>query len=130
MKQIVFLIVLLSTFSYGQFTFFQPYKLEITSDIPYEPLRTEIDEMRLGLEVQEWSVEILKYWLSEMQKAPFISGDQRVIFIIHDSSKSRKITIPIFVREKTIKAFKTDEGFQDHYMEFISNTYEWILRNL
>ena len=101
----------------------------VVYDIPYEPLRTEIDEMRLGLEVQEWSVEILKYWLSEMQKAPFISSDQRVIFIIYDSSKSRKITIPIFVREKTIKAFKTEEGFQDQYMEFISNTYEWNLRN-
>ena len=85
MKQIVFLIVLLSTFSYGQFTFFQPYKLEITSDIPYEPLRTEIDEMRLGLEVQEWSVEILKYWLSEMQKAPFIFSDKKFIFIIYKS---------------------------------------------
>ena len=93
-------------------------------------LQTEIDQMRLSLEVQEWCVEILKYWLSEMQKTPFISGDQKINFIIHDSSRSRKITIPIFVREKTVKAFKTEEGFQEQYMDFISDTYEWILRNL
>lgn len=130
MKQIVCLIVLLSSFSYGQFTFYEPYQLQITSDVPYESLQTEINQMRLSFEAQEWCVEILKYWLSEMQKAPFISGDQKINFIIHDSSKSRKITIPIFVREKTVKAFKTEEGFQEHYMDFISDTYEWILRNL
>ena len=73
MKQIVCLIVLMSSFSYGQFTFHEPYQVQITSDVPYESLQTEIDQMRLSLEVQEWCVEILKYWLSEMQKTPFIS---------------------------------------------------------
>tara|TARA_B100000767_G_scaffold269629_1_gene291758 strand:+ start:12510 stop:12902 length:393 start_codon:yes stop_codon:yes gene_type:complete len=130
MNQMVCLIFLLSSFSYGQFTFHEPYQIQITSDVPYESLQTEIDQMRLSFEAQEWSVEILKYWLSEMQKAPFISGDQKINLIIHDSLKSRKIKIPIFVREKIVKAFKTEEGFQQHYMDFISDTYEWILRNL
>ena len=112
MKQIVCLIVLLSSFSYGQFTFYEPYQLQITSDVPYESLQKEINQIRLSFEAQEWCVEILKYWLSEMQKAPFISGDQKINFIIHDSSKSRKITIPIFVRKKRLRLLKLKKVFR------------------
>ena len=130
LKKVVLLLLLASSFSYGQFTFYKPYEVEVTSDIPFGSLTTEIDQMRLGLEAQQWSVEVLKYWLTEMQKNPFITGDQKINFILYDSQKSRKILIPVPVKEKIVRAFKTEAGFQEHYIEFISETYEWLLENL
>lgn len=130
LKKVVLLLLLASSFSYGQFTFYKPYEVEVTSDIPFGSLTTEIDQMRLGLEAQQWSVEVLKYWLTEMQKNPFITGDQKINFILYDSQKSRKILIPVPVKEKIVRAFKTEAGFQEHYIEFISETYEWLLENI
>ena len=130
LKKVVLLLLLASSFSYGQFTFYKPYEVEVTSDIPFGSLTTEIDQMRLGLEAQQWSVEVLKYWLTEMQKNPFITGDQKINFILYDSQKRRKIHIPVPVKEKIVRAFKTEAGFQEHYIEFISETYEWLLENI
>ncbi|MDG1090404.1 MAG: hypothetical protein P8O90_00650 [Flavobacteriaceae bacterium] len=130
LKKVVLLLLLASSFSYGQFTFYKPYEVEVTSDIPFGSLTTEIDQMRLGLEAQQWSVEVLKYWLTEMQKNPFITGDQKINFILYDSQKRRKILIPVPVKEKIVRAFKTEAGFQEHYIEFISETYEWLLENI
>ena len=130
LKKVVLLLLLASSFSYGQFTFFKPYEVEVTSDIPFGSLTSEIDQMRLGLEAQQWSVEVLKYWLIEMQKNPFITGDQKINFILYDSQKRQKIVIRVPVKEKIIRAFKTEAGFQEHYIEFISETYEWLLENL
>jgi len=130
LKKVVLLLLLASSFSYGQFTFFKPYEVEVTSDIPFGSLTSEIDQMRLGLEAQQWSVEVLKYWLTEMQKNPFITGDQKINFILYDSQKRQKIVIRVPVKEKIIRAFKTEAGFQEHYIEFISETYEWLLENL
>ena len=130
LKKVVLLLLLASSFSYGQFTFFKPYEVEVTSDIPFGSLTSEIDQMRLGLEAQQWSVEVLKYWLTEMQKNPFITGDQKINFILYDSQKRRKILIPVPVKEKIVRAFKTEAGFQEHYIEFISETYEWLLENI
>ena len=130
LKKVVLLLLLASSFSYGQFTFYKPYEVEVTSDIPFGSLTPEIDQMRLGLEAQQWSVEVLKYWLTEMQKNPFITGDQKINFILYDSQKRRKILIPVPVKEKIVRAFKTEAGFQEHYIEFISETYEWLLENI
>mgnify|MGYP000085229299 FL=1 len=130
LKKVVLLLLLASSFSYGQFTFFKPYEVEVTSDIPFGSLTSEIDQMRLGLEAQQWSVEVLKYWLIEMQKNPFITGDQKINFILYDSQKRQKIVIRVPVKEKIIRAFKTEAGFQEHYIEFISETYEWLLENI
>lgn len=130
LKKVVLLLLLASSFSYGQFTFFKPYEVEVTSDIPFGSLTSEIDQMRLGLEAQQWSVEVLKYWLTEMQKNPFITGDQKINFILYDSQKRRKILIPVPVKEKIVRAFKTEAGFQEHYIEFILETYEWLLENI
>ena len=130
LKKVVLLLLLASSFSYGQFTFYKPYEVEVTSDIPFGSLTSEIDQMRLGLEAQQWSVEVLKYWLTEMQKNPFITGDQKINFILYDSQKRQKIVIRVPVKEKIIRAFKTEAGFQEHYIEFISETYEWLLENL
>ena len=130
LKNLVLLLILVSSLSYGQFTFYKPYEVEITSDIPFGSLTSEIDQIRLGLEAQQWSVEVLKYWLIEMQKNPFITGDQKINFILYDSQKRRKILIPVPVKEKIVRAFKTEAGFQEHYIEFISETYEWLLENI
>ena len=130
LKNLVLLLILVSSLSYGQFNFYKPYEVEITSDIPFGSLTSEIDQIRLGLEAQHWSVEVLKYWLIEMQKNPFITGDQKINFILYDSQKRQKIVIRVPVKEKIIRAFKTEAGFQENYIEFISETYEWLLENL
>ena len=130
LKNLVLLLIFVSSLSYGQFTFYKPYEVEITSDIPFGSLTSEIDQIRLGLEAQQWSVEVLKYWLIEMQKNPFITGDQKINFILYDSQKRQKIVIRVPVKEKIIRAFKTEAGFQENYIEFISETYEWLLENL
>jgi hypothetical protein len=130
LKNLVLLLILVSSLSYGQFNFYKPYEVEITSDIPFGSLTSEFDQIRLGLEAQQWSVEVLKYWLIEMQKNPFITGDQKINFILYDSQKRQKIVIRVPVKEKIIRAFKTEAGFQEHYIEFISETYEWLLENL
>ena len=130
MKKIFLLLILVSSLSHGQYTFYKPYEVEVTSDIPFGSLTSEIDQMRLGLEAQQWSIEVLKYWLIEMQKNPFITGDQKINFILYDSQKRQKIVIRVPVKEKIIRAFKTEAGFQEHHIEFISETYEWLLENL
>ena len=107
LKNLTLLLILVSSLSYGQFTFFKPYEVEVTSDIPFGSLTSDIDQMRLGLEAQQWSVEVLKYWLIEMQKNPFITGDQKINFILYDSQKRQKIVIRVPVKEKIIRAFKT-----------------------
>ena len=130
MKKIFLLLILVSSLSHGQYTFYKPYEVEVTSDIPFGSLTSDIDQMRLGLEAQQWSVEVLKYWLIEIQKNPFITGDQKINFILYDSQKRQKIVIRVPVKEKIIRAFKTEAGFQEHHIEFISETYEWLLENL
>ena len=130
LKNLTLLLILVSSLSYGQFTFYKPYEVEVTSDIPFGSLTSDIDQMRLGLEAQQWSVEVLKYWLIEIQKNPFITGDQKINFILYDSQKRQKIVIRVPVKEKIIRAFKTEAGFQEHHIEFISETYEWLLENL
>ena len=130
LKNMALLLILVSSLSYGQFTFYKPYEVEVTSDIPFGSLTSDIDQMRLGLEAQQWSIEVLKYWLIEMQKNPFITGDQKINFILYDSQKRQKIVIRVPVKEKIIRAFKTEAGFQEHHIEFISETYEWLLENL
>jgi|TARA_B110000208_G_scaffold159_1_gene190 hypothetical protein len=130
LKNLTLLLILVSSLSYGQFTFYKPYEVEVTSDIPFGSLTSDIDQMRLGLEAQQWSVEVLKYWLIEMKKNPFITGDQKINFILYDSQKRQKIVIRVPVKEKIIRAFKTEAGFQEHHIEFISETYEWLLENL
>ena len=130
LKNLTLLLILVSSLSYGQFSFFKPYEVEVTSDIPFGSLTSDIDQMRLGLEAQQWSVEVLKYWLIEIQKNPFITGDQKINFILYDSQKRQKIVIRVPVKEKIIRAFKTEAGFQEHHIEFISETYEWLLENL
>jgi hypothetical protein len=68
MKYRFLLLIIYSSFSYAQFSFLKPYEIEVTSDFAFEYLSSEKDQLKLGLEVQEWSVEILKsiyFWKPE-----------------------------------------------------------------
>jgi hypothetical protein len=130
MKHRFLLLFLFSSFSYAQFSFLKPYEIEVTSNFAFQYLSSEKDQLKLGLEAQEWSVEILKYWLNEMRKNRFISGDQKINFILYDSQRKRKIVIQIPVKSNIVIAFKTEAGFRENYIGFINDTYEWILENL
>ena len=74
LKNMALLLILVSSLSYGQFTFYKPYEVEVTSDIPFGSLTSDIDQMRLGLEAQQWSVEVLKYWLTRDAEKPLYYG--------------------------------------------------------
>ncbi len=127
MRKIIFLTLFCCSFSYSQFTFYKPYEVEVVSNLPYEKLETRVEQTRLAFEAQEWSVEVLKYLLYRMRQEPFISGNQKIKLTINDTYGSRKIEVMIPVSEEIIQAFKTEEGFNERYIDFLSDTYEWIL---
>ncbi len=110
--------------------FIKNYELKVTSDIVFKSLNNEIDELNLSFESQQWPVEILKYVLKELRENPIISSKITVQFIIEHSNKSKLIKIPVPVKEKYIKAFKSEVGFRDNYVEFLSNTYDFIMERL
>ena len=110
--------------------FIKNYELKVTSDIAFKSLNNEIDELNLSFESQQWPVEILKYVLKELRENPIISSKINVQFIIEHSNKSKLIKIPVPVKEKYIKAFKSEVGFRDNYVEFLSNTYDFIMERL
>ena len=110
--------------------FIKNYELKVTSDIVFKSLNNEIDELNLSFESQQWPVEILKYVLKELRENPIISSKITVQFIIEHSNKSKLIKIPVPVKEKYIKAFKSEVGFRDNYVEFLSDTYDFIMERL
>ena len=110
--------------------FIKNYELKVTSDIVFKSLNNEIDELNLSFESQQWPVEILKYVLKELRENPIISSKIIVQFIIEHSNKSKLIKIPVPVKEKYIRAFKSEVGFRDNYVEFLSDTYDFIMERL
>ena len=110
--------------------FIKNYELKVTSDIVFKSLNNEIDELNLSFESQQWPVEILKYVLKVLRENPIISSKITVQFIIEHSNKSKLIKIPVPVKEKYIKAFKSEVGFRDNYVEFLSDTYDFIMERL
>ena len=110
--------------------FIKNYELKVTSDIVFKSLNNQIDELDLSFESQQWPVEILKYVLKELRENPIISSKINVQFIIEHSNKSKLIKIPVPVKEKYIKAFKSEVGFRDNYVEFLSDTYDFIMERL
>ena len=130
----LFTLILVAQFSFNQEVdfdnFIKNYELKVTSDIVFNSLNNEIDELNLSLESQEWPVEILKYVLKELRGNPIISSKITVQFIIEHSNKSKLIKIPVPVKEKYIRAFKSEVGFRDNYVEFLSDTYDFIMERL
>ena len=130
----LFSLLIIGQFSFTQEVdfdnFIKNYELKVTSDIVFKSLNNEIDELNLSFESQQWPVEILKYVLKVLRENPIISSKITVQFIIEHSNKSKLIKIPVPVKEKYIKAFKSEVGFRDNYVEFLSDTYDFIMERL
>ena len=130
----LFPLIIIVQFSFTQEVefdnFIKNYELKVTSDIVFKSMNNEIDELNLSFESQQWPVEILKYVLKELRENPIISSKITVQFIIEHSNKSKLIKIPVPVKEKYIKAFKSEVGFRDNYVEFLSDTYDFIMERL
>ena len=110
--------------------FIKKHELKVNSDIAFKSLKNQIDELDLSFESQQWPVEILKYVLKELRENPIISSKIIVLFIIEHSNKSKTIKIEVPIKEKYIDAFKSEVGFKDNYVEFLSDTYEFIMERL
>ena len=130
----LFPLIIIAQFSFTQEVefdnFIKNYELKVTSDIVFKSLNNEIDELNLSFESQQWPVEILKYVLKELRENPIISSKITVQFIIEHSNKSKLIKIPVPVKEKYIRAFKSEVGFRDNYVQFLSDTYDFIMERL
>ena len=130
----LFPLIIIAQFSFTQKNdfdnFIKKYELKVNSDIAFKSLNNEIDELNLSFESQQWPLEILKYVIKELRENPIISSKITIQFIIEHSNKSKLINIPVPVKEKYIRAFKSEVGFRDNYVEFLSDTYEFIMERL
>jgi len=130
----LFTLILVAQFSFNQEVdfdnFIKNYELKVTSDIVFKSLNNEMDELNLSFESQQWPVEILKYVLKELRGNPIISSKITVQFVIEHPNKSKLIKIPVPVKEKYIRAFKSEVGFRNNYVEFLSDTYDFIMERL
>ena len=130
----LFALLMVAQFSFTQEVnfnnFIKKHELKVNSDIAFKSLKNQIDELDLSFESQQWPVEILKYVLKELRENPIISSKIIVLFIIEHSNKSKTIKIEVPVKEKYINAFKSEVGFRDNYVEFLSDTYEFIMERL
>ena len=130
----LFALTIVAQFSFTQEVnfnnFIKKHELKVNSDIAFKSLKNQIDELDLSFESQQWPVEILKYVLKELRENPIISSKIIVLFIIEHSNKSKIIKIEVPIKEKYINAFKSEVGFRDNYVEFLSDTYEFIMERL
>ena len=130
----LFALTMIAQFSFTQEVnfnnFIKKHELKVNSDIAFKSLKNQIDELDLSFESQQWPVEILKYVLKELRENPIISSKIIVLFIIEHSNKSKTIKIEVPIKEKYINAFKSEVGFRDNYVEFLSDTYEFIMERL
>ena len=130
----LFALLMVAQFSFTQEVnfnnFIKKHELKVNSDIAFKSLKNQIDELDLSFESQQWPVEILKYVLKELRENPIISSKIIVLFIIEHSNKSKTIKIEVPIKEKYINAFKSEVGFRDNYVEFLSDTYEFIMERL
>ena len=130
----LFALLMVAQFSFTQEVnfnnFIKKHELKVNSDIAFKSLKNQIDELDLSFESQQWPVEILKYVLKELRENPITSSKIIVLFIIEHSNKSKTIKIEVPIKEKYINAFKSEVGFRDNYVEFLSDTYEFIMERL
>ena len=130
----LFALTMVAQFSFTQEVnfnnFIKKHELKVNSDIAFKSLKNQIDELDLSFESQQWPVEILKYVLKELRENPIISSKIIVLFIIEHSNKSKIIKIEVPIKEKYINAFKSEVGFRDNYVEFLSDIYDFIMERL
>ncbi len=130
----LFSLIMISQFSFTQEVNFDNYvkkhELKVSSDNAFKSLKNDIDELSLSFESQQWPVEILKYVIKELRENSIISSKITVQFVIEHPNKSKQIKIPVPIKQKYIRAFKSEAGFRDNYVEFLSDTYEFIIERL
>lgn len=131
MKKILFVLFFLSIHSVkAQINFLQPYEMTLTSELVFEAPQNEIEEIKLSFEVQKWPVEILKYTLFRIQQNPYLVTPFYINLSIEHPNGTKRILIPVPVNERYLKAFKSEEGFNENYIAFLSDTYQWLLSRL
>lgn len=130
----LFSLIMISQFSYTQEVNFDNYvkkhELKVSSGNAFKSLKNDMDELSLSFESQQWPVEILKYVIKELRENSIISSKITVQFVIEHPNKSKQIKIPVPIKQKYIRAFKSEAGFRDNYIEFLSDTYEFIIERL
>ena len=130
----LFALIMLAQFSFTQEVdfnnFIKKHELKVKSDTAFKSLKNQSEELELSFDSQQWPVEILKYVIKELRENPIISSKIKVQFIIEHPNKSKVIKIVVPIKEKYINAFKSEVGFRDNYVEFLSDTYEFIMERL
>ncbi|MEL0275375.1 MAG: hypothetical protein VW943_05550 [Flavobacteriaceae bacterium] len=129
MRKVVVLFLFFVQLGWAQIDL-SPYEISITSEMAFAPATEEIDQMRLSFEAQTWPVEVLKYTLYRLRQNPYLVSTFFIQLTIIHPDQSKKLLIPVPINERYIKAFRTEEGFNESYYDFLSDTYEWILDRL
>ena len=129
MRKVVVLLLFFVQLSWAQIDL-SPYEMSITSELAFAPATEEIDQLRLSFEAQEWPVEVLRYALYRLRQNPYLVNTFFIQLTIIHPDQSKKMVIPVPINEQYIKAFKTEEGFNESYYDFLSDTFEWVLERL
>ena len=129
MRKMVVLFLFLVQLGWAQIDL-SPYEISLTSELAFAPATEEIDQLRLSFEAQEWPLEVLKYTLYRLRQNPYLVSTFFIQLTIVHPDQSKKLIIPVPINEHYIRAFRTEEGFNKSYYDFLSDTYEWILDDL
>jgi len=129
MHKIIILLLFFVQLGWAQIDL-SAYEITITSEVAFAPVTEEIDQMRLSFEAQGWPIEVLKYTIFRLRQNPYLVSTFFIQLTIIHPDQSKKLLIPVPINEHYIKAFRTEEGFNERYYDFLSDTYEWILDGL
>ena len=129
MRAFVLVILFFPQLSWAQIDL-SPYEMTIISATAFAPAQKEMDQLELSFEAQKWPIEVLRYALFRLRQNPYLVSTFYIQLTIIHPDQSKQIIVPVPVNEFYIKAFKTEEGFNDNYYGFLSDTYEWILDGL
>ena len=80
--------------------------------------------------INEYKIKLKPNIIKEIRENPILTSKITVQFIIEHSNKSKLIRISVPIGEKYIQAFKSEVGFRDNYVQFLTDTYEFIMERL
>ena len=129
MRKAVILLLFFVQLGWAQIDL-SPYEITLTSEVAFASATEEIDQMRLSFEAQGWPIEVLKYTMFRLRQNPYLVSTFFIQLTIIHPDQSKKLLIPVPINERYIKAFRTEEGFNESYYDFLSDTYEWIIDGL
>jgi hypothetical protein len=129
MRKIVILLLFFVQLGWAQIDL-SPYEITLTSEVAFAPATEEIDQMRLSFEAQGWPIEVLKYTMFRLRQNPYLVSTFFIQLTIIHPDQSKKLLISVPINDRYIKAFRTEEGFNESYYDFLSDTYEWIIDGL